>query len=358
MAKTPLAFLSYAHSDDKHERGKLLEFAERLSGEVRMQSGEEFPIFVDRKELNWGHEWEARIDESLDSVTFLIPVVTPGFLKSDQCRRELRRFLEREKKLKRKDLILAVYYVRCPVLEDEAKRASDDLAQVLFERQYADWMRFRHEPWTTPEVGREFERLALRIVEVLERSGSAPLVAASPKIDSESAQPQRATAAPAEAASEKRSVPNEPPTVIVDQMHRGNFTSIGEAIKKVEPGTKIVVRPGHYRERLVIDKPLEIVGEGNREDIVVEATGSDVILFKTTMARVANLTLRQAGGGEWYAVDIAQGRLDLEDCDITSRSLAAVAVHGGGGRASYTAKSDIRLREVRNHAVRGRRRID
>src|SRR5262245_57058262 len=48
------------------------------------------------------------------------------------------------------------------------------------------------------------------------------------------------------------------------------------------------------------------------------------------MGRIANLVLRQAGGiGKWYCVDIVQGRVDLEDCDISSQSLARVAIHGG-----------------------------
>jgi hypothetical protein len=82
-AKTPLAFLSYAHSDDAHENGKLLTFAERLSGEVRLQWGAEFRIFVDRKDLKWGQEWKARIEDSLDGVTFLIPLLTSGYIKRE-----------------------------------------------------------------------------------------------------------------------------------------------------------------------------------------------------------------------------------------------------------------------------------
>ena len=63
--------------------------------------------------------------------------------------------------------------------------------------------------------------------------------------------------------------------------------------------------------------------------IVAQATGKDALLFKTTMGRVVNLTLRQMGGGQWYGVDIVQGRLELEGCDITSQSLSCVAIHGG-----------------------------
>jgi F-box protein 11 len=47
------------------------------------------------------------------------------------------------------------------------------------------------------------------------------------------------------------------------------------------------------------------------------------------MSRIVNLTMRQTGGGKWSCVDIAQGRLDLEACDISSQSLSCVAIHGG-----------------------------
>ena len=98
-SKTPLAFLSYAHFDDSHENGKLRIFAEKLSGEVRVHWGEEFPIFIDRNNLKWGQEWKERIDESLDGVTFLISIVTPGYLKSEWCRREFFRFLKNGKRI-------------------------------------------------------------------------------------------------------------------------------------------------------------------------------------------------------------------------------------------------------------------
>ncbi len=122
--------------------------------------------------------------------------------------------------------------------------------------------------------------------------------------------------------------------------HRGDFTTISEAIKKSEPGTKIIVQPGLYQESLVIDKPIEIIGEGEPGEVIVQASGKNVILFQTTMGRVTNLTLRQTGGGAWVAVDIAQGRLELEDCDTISQGNACVAIHNG---------ADPRLRRNRIH---------
>ena len=103
----PAAFMSYAHPDDT--RGRLTEFREHLGDEVHIQTGEEFLIFQDRKDLQWGENWKKRIEESLDDATFLIPIITPSFFKSQACRDELERFLDREKKLGRNDLVLPIW---------------------------------------------------------------------------------------------------------------------------------------------------------------------------------------------------------------------------------------------------------
>ncbi len=47
------------------------------------------------------------------------------------------------------------------------------------------------------------------------------------------------------------------------------------------------------------------------------------------MGRVANLILRQVGDGDWYGVNITQGRLELEDCDINGQGVACVGIRGG-----------------------------
>jgi F-box protein 11 len=89
------------------------------------------------------------------------------------------------------------------------------------------------------------------------------------------------------------------------------------------------VRPGLYREALVLETPLEIMGEGQPGEIVVEFSNNDVVRFNTVFGRVVNLTLRQMGREEFYAVNVAQGRLELEGCDITSQSLACIIVLNG-----------------------------
>jgi cobaltochelatase CobT len=109
VSPSPIAFMNYVREDDTYEGGRLTELRLRLSGEVAAQCGESFPIFQDRKDIAWGEQWRERIDGSLDSVTFLIPIVTPRFFRSDACRDELDRYLKREQKLGRGDLVLPVY---------------------------------------------------------------------------------------------------------------------------------------------------------------------------------------------------------------------------------------------------------
>jgi len=163
MPGQPAAFMSYARFDDLHDDGQLTQFRERLSAEVRVQTGEEFLIFQDRNDIVWGQNWQKRIDQTLDAVTLLLVIITPGFFRSFACRAEVERFLARERELGRDDLILPVYYVSTPELEDPARRDADELARVLASRQYADWRELRFEPFNSPVVRRAIAQLATRM---------------------------------------------------------------------------------------------------------------------------------------------------------------------------------------------------
>lgn len=168
MSKYPLGFLSYVRADDDHDCGRLTEFRERLKGEVNAQTGELFHIFQDRSDIAWGQKWKERINDTIDAGTFLICIITPRFFKSDACRDELERFVAREKELGRSDLILPVYYIDCPVLEDEARREADPLAQLISTRNYIDWRTLRFESLDSPEVKKMLAKLATGIRLALE----------------------------------------------------------------------------------------------------------------------------------------------------------------------------------------------
>lgn len=328
--------MSYVHSDDKY--GQLTALRERLSDEVQMLIGTEFPIFQDRKDIQWGQNWSERLEDSIDETTFLIAIITPSFFNSEYCRAELSRFLEREKKLNRTDLILPFYFVDTPLLNDDELRASDELAKVIASRQYADWRELRLEPFTNPLVGKRLAQFAAQIRNALGRAARKMPVKTPPALDVESF--GAPTAGRGEQSAEIPAAKKEPPTCIVDPMQHGDFTTITDAINGVAPGSRIIVREGLYEESLVLDKPLEIIGEGDPGDVVIRVAGANVISFQARMGRIVNLTLRQTGGGNWFCVKISQGRLELEDCDISADKRACVGILGG---------ADPRLRRNRIH---------
>jgi parallel beta-helix repeat protein len=325
MPAMPAAFMSYVRFNDQHDDGQLSQFRERLAAEVRAQTGQKFAIFQDRNDIAWGQNWQQRIDEMLGAVTLLLVIITPSLFHSQPCRDEFRKFLDRERVLARSDLILPVYYIRAREMDDPGLRAADEMATVLTTRQFADWRELRFEPFTSPLVRKAIAQLASRIGDTFWQTPAEP-----------GEQPS---------ATGRMTTKAQPPTHVVDAYQRGDFATVSAAIEAAKPGDRILVRPGLYEEGLVVDKPLEILGDGPVSDIEIRARGANALLFRASIGRVANLTLRQAGSeGEWYGVDIIQGRLDLEGCDISSQSLACVAIRNG---------ADPRLRRNQIHDGRG-----
>ena len=337
----PAAFMSYVRFDDAHDDGQLSSFRERLAAEVRMQTGLDFPIFQDRNDIAWGQNWRQRIDETLDEVTMLLVIITPGLFQSPACREEVARFRERERKLGRTDLILPVYYVGAPAIDLPELRRADDLASLLWSRQYADWRELRFEPMTSPVVRKAIAVLASRMRDTyygLTVSTSAPVRAPRPAPRAEGAAARDVPAA--EAGQQRDTSRTEPPTHVVDLYQRGDFESVRAAIEAARPGDRILVRPGLYEESLLVDKPLEIIGDGPVEDIEIRGRDSHVLEFRASIGRVANLTLRQAEADQPRGVVVYQGRLDLEGCDISSKGGTCVWVLDG---------ADPRLRRNKIH---------
>lgn len=147
--RPPIAFMSYARLDDEKMKGSLTRFREHLSDAVEVVTGEEFQ---DRDDIKWGQNWTNRIQNSLDEVTFLIPIITPRFFKSEYCRDEVERFIGREKELKRDDLILPVYYVSCKQMDDKSKSSSDPIAVKIKEHNCKDMSELRLDPFSSLQV--------------------------------------------------------------------------------------------------------------------------------------------------------------------------------------------------------------
>jgi parallel beta-helix repeat protein len=123
------------------------------------------------------------------------------------------------------------------------------------------------------------------------------------------------------------------PTLIVSTRGAEQYRTIGEAIRDAPPGAHIIVRPGLYRECLIIDKPLEIFGDGAGGQAIIEGVNSPCLLMRADQSVIQGLYLRGRigrDGNEYFAVDVSRGKLLLAGCDITSESSGCVSVHGPG----------------------------
>ena len=144
--------------------------------------------------------------------------------------------------------------------------------------------------------------------------------------------------------------PQQPPRLVVDQSGKGDHRTIKAAIRaSVVPGTLITVKPGIYREALVIDRDVEIVGEGDRARIMVEATDTDAITVTADRAVVRNLTVRAVGTKEKLsAVWVQRGRVVIEGCDLTSAIGSVVYITG---KDSAPVIRDCQIRDGKDAGV-------
>lgn len=119
-------------------------------------------------------------------------------------------------------------------------------------------------------------------------------------------------------------------SVVASAAGDGHYASITEALANVAPGGRVLVRPGVYEEGILLDKRVDVVGDGPRDEIVVTGAGASCLKSSAESARVAGLTLRggAARGAGAFTVDVPSGELVLEDCDVSSQSLSCIAVHG------------------------------
>src|SRR5205085_1227379 len=117
-----------------------------------------------------------------------------------------------------------------------------------------------------------------------------------------------------------------PAELVVDRIN-GEYHTIMEAVRNAKPWDRVLVKEGVYRCAVAIERPVEIVGIGDRDKIVLEVDDQNSILFRAEQGRIAHLTIKHLGTC-CSAVNVTQGRLRLEDNDITSGGLSCISIQG------------------------------
>ena len=326
-------FLSYAHEDDLDEAGRITRLRERLERSVRRHAGvRDFTIFQDKDGIDWGRDWQEVLDNSLDAVVLFFPVLSPLWFASPNCRDELAKFRARQTALGRNDLILPIYYLRSDLMDGDdphADPAEVEAATLLKKTQFAPWHAHRRLTETDPAYNAAIEGLAERAAPLVRQLRRLAIGSPVPAAPAAVAPPPVIVPPPAPPATARDTAMASVVELVVDQLGRGDHMTITEALRNAPVGARVLIRPGLYRENLVISKPVELVGDGERDLIVVEGVTEHTILFEATAGIIRGLTLRQRATHK-YCVWATDGRLTIEDCDVSSDGLACIAVSGTG----------------------------
>lgn len=331
----PRGFFSYARDDDAHLGKRLTELKGRIAGEVSMLLGGDVAMFQDIFDLRAGDRWEEKLRAAISSATFLVPVLTPRYFTRPWCREETLTFLRLATEMGVTPLVFPVLFVDL----DGSDPEDDEVRAALAPFQHQDFRQWRF--MSAPSEREQLENTYARAIVARLRETAKPTPVAKASSGRKPA-PVRKTASRSKATGEVRaetaampettagsaggSSPTYPILTVDPFLGRADHTSIQAAIEAATPGSRILIRPGTYHEALRLSKPLELIGDGDQGRIVV-TTGQGVTLHcDAPMARVVGLTLRRESGGENTALWITAGNAEIEDCVVTSHSLAGVEI--------------------------------
>jgi hypothetical protein len=165
---TARGFWSYVHKDDEAQGGRIAQLARDVVAQYEMITGESIELFLDQDRLQWGDNWREKVDESLASVAFFIPVLTPRYFQSVECRRELNHFVRRARRLGLEELIMPVLYVDFPGIRQDPP--SDDAVELVKPFHWEDWTNLRY-------VSRDAEAYLVAVGRMAERLAAATVLA-------------------------------------------------------------------------------------------------------------------------------------------------------------------------------------
>ena len=138
-----------------------------------MLTGNDLVLFVDRKSIQWGDEWRSRIDTALQQTTFFLPVVTPLFFNSQECRNELLKFSGYARSLGATELLLPLLYVDVRELDENS---SDEAKALIAKRQWFDCRHLRLLDEDSEGYSRTVNELAMSLMEIAETISQRPSV--------------------------------------------------------------------------------------------------------------------------------------------------------------------------------------
>lgn len=124
-------FLSYCHKDNEHLNGGIVKLIEDLAQEYEYSFGNGLTVFTDN-DISWGERWRKALSEHINSANIIIPAITPAYVRSDACRKEL---LEFDGKSSNEDSNRILTLMLRDIAIDDADE-SDPVIRIIKEHQW------------------------------------------------------------------------------------------------------------------------------------------------------------------------------------------------------------------------------
>lgn len=151
-------FLSYRHSDNDYLDGAITQLVEEIAKSYEFLYGNTLDVFIDKKSIEWGQDWQRELDRRIESCSIIMPAVTPGYIKSEACRKEL--FAFNDKIAARPNCrIMPLIWQNAELMQNY-----DDMAIAILNRyQYENVEDLRGVDPKNPQYRNRIETLARRI---------------------------------------------------------------------------------------------------------------------------------------------------------------------------------------------------
>ena len=133
--------------------------------------------------ITYGANWEKENKQAIEQSSFLIPIITPAFLQSEWCYREVVQFRQRQAALGRDDLIFPIHYLDVSPFSTVRRNEWHDLAVLdhLRTHQWVDFLNLRLlPPETSVEVAKRLGEIASAICAAMYRAESEVVIRPPP----------------------------------------------------------------------------------------------------------------------------------------------------------------------------------
>jgi hypothetical protein len=144
-------FWSYSHEDNDRQRGRIQALANSLIDEFAVVTGDELELFIDRESLRWGDAWREKIEQAIGGAPLFIAIVTPKYVKSVECRKELLSFSREANSRGIGRLLLPIIFIDVEGLREDS---DDEVLAIIARTQYESWgplrLKANDDPLSSP----------------------------------------------------------------------------------------------------------------------------------------------------------------------------------------------------------------